>query len=104
MSTAPGSDWPATLAAFARHLDAIEAAVTGGRWEHVQPFPVPSGLGPLPARLQDEAARLLARNRAVEDTVNQALERTREQLAELSRKPVPAAGPRPLPAYVDSRL
>ncbi|MGE5857133.1 MAG: hypothetical protein ACM31K_01450 [Solirubrobacterales bacterium] len=96
-------DWAGTLSAFARHLDMVEEVASGGRWREVRPFRVPPGLGPLPVGLRAEAARLLTRNRAVEDALERALERTREELLTLTRRSTPAERSPSGPAYVDSR-
>jgi hypothetical protein len=99
----PGEQaWAAALDDFAGRLAAQRAALTDGTVDQLPDFEPPSGLGPLPASLEQRARELLADNEAVTAALAAAAGRAGRELAALSRMTPDDTRPAPA-AFVDRR-
>jgi hypothetical protein len=97
--TAAG-DWDAALDAFAERLAEQRAAITT-RAAEVGEFTPPDGLGPLPERLRERAARLVEESEAVTAALEAAAARIERELAALERSA--RSTPPPIPSFFDHR-
>jgi hypothetical protein len=95
-----GGDWDHALDAFAERLAEQRAAIAT-RAAGVGEFTPPAGLGPMPERLRERAARLVEESEAVTAALEAAAARVERELATLERSA--RATPPPIPSFFDHR-
>ena len=96
--SAESPSWPEVLEQLSRQLEAYRACLVGG--EPPEPYHLPSGLGPIPPDLLDQARELHSRQQGVAV----ALEARRGRIgAELARRAGAGRPTRP-PAFLDTRI
>jgi hypothetical protein len=93
--------WSRVLDEFGRCLEQQEELVAAGQYGDVVPFTPPADLGPLPVELEFSARRLLARARALEESVEQEVDAARRRDRMLRRM---HGMSRPAPAYTEQRV
>jgi hypothetical protein len=96
-----GPDWDAVLDDFAERLAAQRRAISVRRPADVPDFVPPEGLGPLPARLQERARKLVAESEGVTAALEAALARVENELASLERSARTQAPT--IPSFIDQR-
>lgn len=94
------SRWAEVLAAMAADLDRAEGVLSSADPAVAAPWPLPHGLGTLPARLVPLARAVLARQGTVAHRVRGALDRNRAQ-QRLADRVDAATTARATPVYLD---
>jgi len=95
--------WARYLAELEQRLEIAEAGLSAGVLA-VEPFAPPAGLGPLPLEFEHWAQAVLARNQALEATIEAELARVAGELAESRRRRTPATATPARPAYFDRAI
>jgi hypothetical protein len=93
--------WSRVLDEFGRCLEQQEELVASGQYGDVVAFTPPADLGPLPVELELSARRLLARARALEESVELEVDAARRRDRMLRRM---QGMSRPAPAYTEQRV